>query len=310
MKNVVAAGASLGLGLGWNGLISMPSVIAVIVAVFLFCEELRQRLFWIFVPDVDSRQPVFKQQLHTRSSNHDTAHVRHGIIRHSARKHMLHWWSGSSSSADRSTSPTTCAITNVDAIIKEDSTRLPLPPTAGGWEGTHTGIKVLKVQPKNNNDEAGSERRPVNAVHCSSLQESYTRHNVTSVAWNDLGSIEEDDVYSAPRARWQPGTLTPVAMSSHDFTGSDNLYEELALPTIDELNVEQDHEEFISELATIHELDEQDEECWDLSYRLIIERDFQYSILLLKSMPQSDLASLGWDTLEEVDVHAATWCVF
>jgi len=130
------------------------------------------------------------------------------------------------------------------------------------------------------------------------------------VAWNDLGSIEEDDVYSAPRARWQPGTLTPVAMSSHDFTGSDNLYEELALPTIDELNVEQDHEEFISELATIHELDEQDEECWDLSYRLIIERDFQYSILLLKSMPQSDLASLGWDTLEEVDVHAATWCVF
>ena len=287
MKHVVAAGASLGLSLGWNELISMASVIAVIVAVFLFCKELRRRLFRIFVLDVDSRQPVFKRQLHT--SNHDTA--RHGTIRHTERKHMLHWQSGSLSSADCST---TCTITNVNNMINEDSTRLPLPPTAGGWEGTHTGIKVLKVQPKNNNDEAGSERRPVNAVHCSSLK----RNDVTNVVWNDLDSIEEDDVYSAPKSQWQSGTLTPVAMSSNDFTGSDNLYKELALPTIDELNVEQDHEELISELATIYELDEQDEECWDLSYRPIIERGFQYSILSLKSMPQSDLASLGWDTLE------------
>ena len=128
----MAAGASLGPSLGRNELICMPSVIAVIVADFLFCEKLCRRLFWIFVLDVDSRQPVFKRQLHTRSSNHDTVHVRHGTIRHTVRKHMLHWWSGSSSSADRSTSPTTCAITNVDNMIKEDFTQLPLPPTAGG----------------------------------------------------------------------------------------------------------------------------------------------------------------------------------
>jgi len=117
-------------------------------------------------------------------------------------------------------------------------------------EGTHTGIKVLKVQPKNFNDEAGSERRSLNAVYCSSLQESCKRHHVTSVAWNDLDSIEEVDVYPTLRVRWQLGTLTPVAISSH----------ELALPTIDEFNVEQDYEKLIYELTTIYELDEQDEE--------------------------------------------------
>jgi len=250
----------------------MPSMITIIVAVFLFCEELRRRLLWIFVLDVDSRQPVFKRQLHTRSLNHDTAHVQHGTIGHAVRKHMLHWWSGSSSSADRSTSPTTCAITKVDAITKEDSTRLPLPSTAGGWEGTHTGIKVLKVQPGNNNDEAASEWRPVNAVQCASLQESCTHHNgVTNLAWNDLDSIQEDDVYPTSRANWQRGTLAPVAMSSH----------ELALPTIDELIVEQDYEELMSVLPTIYEFDEQIEEFCDLQYRPVIERNLQHSSLSL-----------------------------